>query len=197
MSTHAPYNQLSDGTRWHFEQPPTELDIGVVARALSQIARWGGQGKLLDDDCVYTVAQHSVKASYIDETLTTLMHDAHEIILGDLCSPMKQYLRERTNALKALDVITAKAFAGIFKTEYPMPEATHKADVLIGLIESFDLMPDNGKDLWWCVGGLDDLEEARELYISTPGLRPEAWTPEESCDNFMERYWELDPNAEH
>ena len=187
-----PYNELADGTRWYFGQPPDTLDINVVATGLAQIARWGGQGKLIGG-CVYNVAQHSVKVSmlvdsYFDDPLTGLMHDAHEVILGDWATPMKQFLRQRTNAFKALDTVTARRFADIFGTEYPIPPDVKKADKLMGLIESFDLMYKNGRRLWWTVGSTDDIEEARELYISQPELRPEAWSPDRSARKFLDLY---------
>ena len=187
-----PYNELADGSRWYFGQPPDQLDIGVVAAGLAQLARWGGQGKLIGG-YVYNVAQHSVKVSMLvdDDKLAGLMNDAHEIILGDLCTPMKQYLRGRTNAFKALDIMTAKAFAEIFGTEYPMLAEVKKADVLIGLIESFDLMYKNGRRLWWTVGAKDAVEEARELYISRPELRPAPWSPYESEVEFFIHFAKL------
>ena len=185
-----PYNELADGSRWYFDNPPTTLGIGTVAFSLSQLARWGGQCKLVQGR-VYNVAQHSIKVSYLVESLAALMHDSHEIIVGDQCTPVKQYIRQRTNAFKALDIISARAMARIFKYEYPLDPAIKKADTLIGLIESFDLMPNNGKDLWWTVGQPEEIELARELYISRPELRPEAWSPTESCKNFVARYLEL------
>ena len=190
MTEHAPYNELADGTRWYLEQPPTKLGIGTVAFSLSQLARWGGQCKLVDG-FVYTVAQHSIKVSYLVESIAALMHDAHEIVVGDCCTPVKQYLRERTSAFKTLDVMCAQAMANIFRYEYPLDPEIKKADTLIGLIESFDLMPNNGKDLWWTVGPTDEIELARELYIARPELRPKAWSPEQSCELFVSRYLEL------
>lgn len=185
-----PYSELADGTRWYFDEPPTRLGIGTVASALSQIARWGGQAKLVDG-FVYTVAQHSIKVSYIEETLTALMHDAHELAVGDMCSPVKQYLRARTDVYTQLDRRSAQAIADIFGTDYPMSPAVKRADLLMGLIESFDLMPNNGADLWWTVGSSDELAVARELYISRPELRPEPWSSEETCSMFVARYLDL------
>lgn len=181
----APYNLLSDGSRWCFNEPPESLPIEVVTNSLSQIARFGGQAKLIEGH-VYTVAQHSIKVSYLVPTLEALLHDAHEIIIGDICSPMKKYLYD--SKLMKLDNETATVFANIFGTGYPLAGSVVIADKIMCLIEARDLMYDVD-EMWFAQDPM--VAQAKQYAIDQPILRPQPWSVQKTREMFTARYEEL------
>jgi hypothetical protein len=88
-----PYLQTISG-RWvnPFEPDPEQIDIGDIARALSNQCRFGGHCRAF-----YSVAQHSVHVSElvearggdVEDVFAALMHDAGEAYLGDMPHPIK------------------------------------------------------------------------------------------------------------
>lgn len=74
---------------------PENLDIQVIAHALSQINRFGGHTTY-----PYSVAQHSVHCASIAEdrhggilSALLLLHDAAEAYCGDFVRPMKKIVK--------------------------------------------------------------------------------------------------------
>lgn len=88
-----PYLQTVSG-RWvnPFDPDPGQIDIGDIARALSNQCRFGGHCRPF-----YSVAQHSVHVSElveqrggdVEDVFAALMHDAAEAYLGDMPHPIK------------------------------------------------------------------------------------------------------------
>jgi 5'-deoxynucleotidase YfbR-like HD superfamily hydrolase len=88
-----PYLQTISG-RWlnPFDPDPDQIDIGDIARALSNQCRFGGHCRAF-----YSVAQHSVHVSElvaqrggdVEDVFAALMHDAGEAYLGDMPHPIK------------------------------------------------------------------------------------------------------------
>ena len=88
-----PYLQTVSG-RWlnPFDPDPDQIDIGDIARALSNQCRFGGHCRAF-----YSVAQHSVLVSElveqrggdVEDVFAALMHDAAEAYLGDMPHPIK------------------------------------------------------------------------------------------------------------
>ncbi|HLJ02890.1 MAG TPA: YfbR-like 5'-deoxynucleotidase [Solirubrobacteraceae bacterium] len=88
-----PYLQTVSG-RWlnPFDPDPEQIDIGDIARALSNQCRFGGHCRAF-----YSVAQHSVLVSElvaqrggdVEDVFAALMHDAAEAYLGDMPHPIK------------------------------------------------------------------------------------------------------------
>lgn len=67
-----------------------DIDPLDLARGLARACRFAGQG-----DAFYSVAQHSVLASFHvppQDALHALLHDAAEAYLGDLTGPLKRLL---------------------------------------------------------------------------------------------------------
>lgn len=86
-----PEIMLSNGKYYHFLRPdPDVVDIPTIAHALAHICRFTGHVSRF-----YSVAEHSVRASYIsDEPLNALMHDAAEALVADIATPLKRLLGE-------------------------------------------------------------------------------------------------------
>lgn len=153
-----------------------ELDIEDIARGLRE-PRFAGQ---TDGPYLYTVAEHSVRASYItppEHALAALLHDAHEFVYRDLPAPVKRHkllrgykqLAEQfqwvINCWAGLDVIAHRH------------DAVHHADMVMLATEKRDLMGPEAGD--W--GRLPD---------PLPGtIVP--WTPNAAMIRFLERYYEL------
>ena len=88
-----PYIQTVSG-RWvnPFEPDPAQLDETDIARALSNLCRFGGHSRVF-----YSVAQHCVIVSRVveqrggdvEDVFAALMHDASEAYLGDMPHPLK------------------------------------------------------------------------------------------------------------
>jgi 5'-deoxynucleotidase YfbR-like HD superfamily hydrolase len=82
---------------------PSQIVIEDVARALSNIRRFGGHAH-----APLTVAQHSVRVSYLcahEDAYVGLLHDAQEMVVGDQISPIKKRIAGfkedcQTNSLK-------------------------------------------------------------------------------------------------
>lgn len=176
--------ELSDGGRWYPGRKDNKVSIEVLAHSLSSLSRFTGHARWLHG-YPYTVAEHSVKVSLIVPTLTALLHDAQEAITNDLSKPIKVFIG---GSYKDLETETEKRMAALFGLDQPHNSAVKHADILMVLIESFDLLPSKGKD--W--GYFQEYrEEAMELYVTRPELRPACWPPTLAYKTFMDRYDEL------
>ena len=91
---HVPY--------FHFLNPaPEEIDIRDIAHALALTCRYGGHCSKF-----YSVAEHSVRMSYLVEDrsrLAALLHDAEEAYLPDIPRPIKNRMPEAKELYIALE----------------------------------------------------------------------------------------------
>jgi hypothetical protein len=88
-----PFIQTLSGRRVNpLEAAVEDIDPADIARALSNLCRFGGHSKAF-----YSVAQHSAivcdlldeRGATPDELMAALLHDAAEAYLGDLPHPLK------------------------------------------------------------------------------------------------------------
>ena len=179
------YVELSQWSKWYLSHTDNKISIEQVAHSISSIPRFHGHCKWLNGH-TYTLAEHSVKVSYLVPTLTALMHDAHESIINDLSKPVKTFVGKPYEDLEAA---TEKQFAQLFNLDYPMPPEIKEADILMVLIESFDLLESKGSDWFWFEQQRID---ALKLYVSRPELRAECWSPTRAYEIFMKRYEQLE-----
>lgn len=171
------YIELSDGSKWYPGRDDNQVSIENLAHALSNLCRFTGHSKQF-----YSVAEHSVKVSYLVPTLTGLLHDAHEALTNDLSKPVKVYLE---GSYAALEERAERQIAAQYGLQFPHGPEIKEADVLMCLIESFDLLPSRGKN--W--GYYEELRpRAMELYVERPELRPECWAPGEARKRFIDRF---------
>lgn len=92
---------LCDGTMVDLEGdiPHRAFSADVMATELSQINRYGGSRRRGIEH--YTVAEHSVLCANLArqfgytlaEQRACLLHDAHEVVTGDVLGPLKVFLR--------------------------------------------------------------------------------------------------------
>jgi len=78
---------------------PMDIEIEDIAHGLARVARWNGQ---TTGEHAFSVAQHSVLVEQIcrkldpvmdaKKSMTALLHDAPEYVIGDMISPFKTIL---------------------------------------------------------------------------------------------------------
>jgi hypothetical protein len=176
--------ELSGHGRWYPNREDNPITVNQVAHSLSSLARFTGHARRLNG-CVYTVAEHSVKVSYLVSTLTALMHDAHECITNDLSKPIKVYAG---GSYTSLEKDTEKQFAKRFGLQYPHGPEIKRADIIMVMLESRDLLTSEGRD--W--GYYEEYSEiVDELYSTQPDLRPQCWSPDKAERKFLMRFLEL------
>lgn len=113
-----------------------DVDIEIIAHALSHICRYGGHCKKF-----YSVADHSMRVARIlpdKYKLAGLLHDASEAYLGDVIRPLK-YSMPSYRELEERTIQTIMAKFHIPYTE-EVKEAIKSADNIIGATEGRDLM---------------------------------------------------------
>jgi len=143
-----------------------------IAHALSMQCRFNGH--ILK---FYSVAQHSVLASYIcdeKDKLYALLHDASEAYLSDISRPIKTKLIEYNNLEKILQDAICKRFN--LPTE--MPESVKKADDILLMTEARDLLS-TVRSGW----GYD--------HITPLPFKITPMSQQESKELFIKRYCEL------
>ena len=174
------YIELSDGSKWYPGRPDNQVSISALAHALSNLCRFTGHGKRF-----YSVAEHSVKVSLLVPNVTALLHDAHEALVNDIAKPIKVFL---AGSYEELEHEAERQIADQYGLSYPHGPEIKEADILMCLIESFDLLPSKGRD--W--GYYEELRpKAMELYVERPELRVEGWPPSVAKDRFLQRYNQL------
>lgn len=127
-----------------------DWDIECVAHSLSQINRYTGH-----TPWPYSVAQHSwLIAKYLFETtgdptiaMQGLHHDDHEIIIGDISSPVKRMFSELTSAIKEYELKLEQIVANKLKLPWPYHPLVKDADIRIALNEKQVFFPDI-QDKW-------------------------------------------------
>jgi hypothetical protein len=175
-----PYLQTVSG-RWvnPFDPDPAQLDIGDIARALSNQCRFGGHCRVF-----YSVAQHSVHVSElieqrggdVEEVFAALMHDASEAYLGDMPHPIKHRSplgAAFRDAEKHLERAIHERFA--IRTETPEIKPADRALLATErrafMVETWD---------WPELDGVQPLE-----------LELTAWPPDQAEREFSRRFAEL------
>jgi uncharacterized protein len=114
----------------------TGMPISDVARSLSQQPRWAGATKAF-----FSVAEHSVMVSKLvppEFAFDGLMHDADEMISGDIASCVKVLIgRDRIKAALKPVLISMSAWFG-FRLDVPQVKV---ADTICMATELRDLLP--------------------------------------------------------
>jgi hypothetical protein len=111
-----------------------------IANALAKICRFGGQSRDF-----YSVAEHSVHLSKIVQSLgmgleleyQAMVHDAAEMMLGDILSPAKRLLTPAVNDLEEAILKRACADLGV---SYPIDTDVKYLDKVLADVEKEWLM---------------------------------------------------------
>lgn len=160
------------------EEPRVEdVHIHDIAHALAHLCRFNGHTRTF-----YSVAEHSVRCSYIvdcDFALDALLHDAAESYIGDVSSPLKLALGP---AWSELEERVASVVAEAFGLLWPIPRCVHAADQRMLATEVRDLL---GRKL----DGFTILAEPLDGTICDP------WSPSLAAFNFLNRFLELTEGA--
>lgn len=146
------------GKEFNFLDVKTEdICIEDIAHALSLQCRFNGHiGEF------YSVAEHSMMVADLvaEETedptviLTALLHDASEAYLGDIVSPLKQFLPD----YKKFELMVEEKIAEKFSLIFPFPEVVGKADKEAFEKEIKFLAPHAEQDSLRHINMMDDIE---------------------------------------
>ena len=182
------YIELSDGRFWRFNDEQNYLTPRALAHALGNLCRYTGHCKKF-----YSVAEHSVKASYLVEpqyAMEALMHDAHECLTNDLSKPFKNQIggsyKEWEDKLE-----------GYVRNQYNIPleldPSIKIADIMMLFAESKILMPSEGVHYMgadhyapMAILRQNALEALRSGKISI-----DCWEPDLAAQKWLNRYHEL------
>lgn len=157
-----------------------EIRLLDIAHALSMQCRFTGHVRWF-----YSVAEHSVRVSYLcdpKDALWGLLHDASEAYLCDLASPIKRLpeLFAYREAEKRLQSTIARKFS----LPSQEPESVSYADKTMLAMEARDLM---GKLRCW--------EKWDRFLEGIPYVLTRTWEPREAQDRFMSRFSEITSGA--
>lgn len=149
-----------------FEVEPEDVTLAQIARNLSRICRYVGNG-----DHFYSVAEHSVELSYRvspQYAKDALFHDATEVFLGDLHSLIKRLMHETGDHLYSQmeNHLYKNVIAVKFGLSPTLPDEVHRVD------KAFQT------------------KEIESLFKGGP-FKLEAWTPEHAEREFLYRAHEL------
>ena len=168
------------GKRVSVENPqPDQFDIKDIAYALSNTCRFNGH-------CAgfYSVAEHSVAVALRlppNLRLAGLLHDATEAYLGDIPSPIKQYLADYRQLERVFEDAIIRAFAlELTENEW---QQVKEADTDALFTEAHFLIPSRGAD-WTFFQGPKQFEVNYRL---TPVCLP----PQGAYQLFMGMFYDL------
>jgi 5'-deoxynucleotidase YfbR-like HD superfamily hydrolase len=163
-------------------------DIEVIAHSLAHINRYTGHAPW-----AYSVAQHAflVGVWLYQETndamiaLCGLHHDDHEIVTGDMSSPMKHWLKEHTSAFSDFGIMldaTIEEKLGLQDLNHPLVK---EADTRIAITEKNAFFP-LIEDKW---------QSEQEGFTALP-VAIEQWTPERAKFHFISLHQRLSRRIE-
>ena len=156
-----------------------DIDPADIARALSNICRFGGHARAF-----YSVAQHSVivcdlleeRGATPDELMAALLHDAAEAYLGDLPHPIKH-----RSDLGAAYKVAEKRLEAVINERFSLPDAAARIKPLDRALLATERRIVSDVAWHW-----PELDGAQEL-----DLEIEPWSPERAHAEFTRRYERL------
>src|SRR5215212_2494425 len=176
-----PFIQTLSGRRVNpFDAAPEDIDPGDIARALSNICRFGGHSRAF-----YSVAQHSAivcdlleaRGATPAELMAALLHDAAEAYLGDLPHPLKH-----RSELGAAFRVAEKRLEAVIERRFDLPDAAAR-------IKPIDraLLATERRTFSKVAWNWPELEGVEPLELAI-----EPWEPDRAQREFLERYERLE-----
>jgi hypothetical protein len=172
-----PFIQTLSGRRVNpFDAAPEDIDPADIARALSNICRFGGHSRAF-----YSVAQHSaIVADLLEargatpgELLAALLHDAAEAYLGDLPHPLK-HRSELGAGFRAAE----KRLEAVIAERFTLPDAAARIKPLDRSLLATERRIFSEVTWHW-----PELDGAEPL-----DLEIEPWSPARAQEEFLRRY---------
>ena len=179
----------SHGCRYVFASSENELLPEEIALVLSRIPRFGGH--LAPSIPTYTVAQHSVLVSQLvpDEMqLAALLHDAHEVVTGDIITPLQIELDRRIPGFRKILLALQREVQQHIHRHFDLPdvlpadwEATiHEADIAVLRMERAQVLePSEWVTNWFC--------DTMPIRVQYPATHFEVWAPARAESIFLDR----------
>ena len=181
-----PFIHMQSGKRFVHQWPlADDVCIEDTAHNLSKICRYAGS--IEGDDEIYSVAEHCVRASYINPEkfpLEKLLHDRAETWIVDLPRPLK-YSPFMRPVYKFYERLAEEVSAEKFKinTSEEAEREIKRVDKILLVTEKRDLF---AQDRVMCLNKMDDADGVRPL---PDKIVP--WTPAQAKRAFLMRYYEL------
>src|SRR5690606_8557009 len=133
-----PYVETRTGKKFTFLEPKADdIDIADIAYALANQCRFNGHCSSF-----YSVAEHSVAVAMLlpqELQLAGLLHDAAEAYLGDIPSPLKQFLPDYDRLETTVITAINEKFGVIW--DAPTEAAVKQADLQQLRTEAHHLIP--------------------------------------------------------
>lgn len=107
--------------------------------------------------CMYVIADHSLRVAALvspRQRLAALMHEAGEVIWGDMATPQKRMLRD----FKEAEMITCRAVWRLYGISDIDEEEIKRADLTMLATERRDLMPAT-TEIWEQIANVDPLPD--------------------------------------
>ena len=181
-----PYVNMQSGAKFVHQWPlAKDVCIEDVAHNLSKLCRYAGS--VDGDDTIYSVAEHCVRASYINQEaypLEKLLHDGSETYTVDCPRPLK-YSPFMRSVYKFYESMADKVVQEHFCLDISdkAEREVKRVDKILLVTEKRDLF---SQDRVMYLNKMDDAEGVKAL---TEKIVP--WTPGEAKRRFLMRYYEL------
>lgn len=142
------WQRMLSGRRLDLVDPsPMDIEIEDIAHGLARVARWNGQTL---GEHAFSVAQHSVLVEKIccelepgfssGKSMTALLHDASEYVIGDMISPFKTILGASYKDVEArLEKAINLRFGLPALTPQRLKRTIKKADLICAWFEAVQL----------------------------------------------------------
>lgn len=194
---------MGDGSYFDYLAPHlTTMTIEDYAWGLAASGRFAGQTRLRSDygrRCIYNVAQHCclLTAHMMadgyprEDCFAGLMHESDEVSFPDVCGPIKGMLKsavvnkERQETFGHYLKLWASGIDAHFGVVNRNPDLIKMYDIRMLSTEKRDLMPQGENDNWTMLRSYEPFSE----------IIGDAWTPEQSVDEFVSLYLTLKPDS--
>lgn len=166
-----PEISLLKGSYWNYLNPEESVyTLRDIARALSRESRFNGA---TEGNLGYSVAQHAVYVSLLNNTLESLHHDDTEFVMKDLPKPLKNILPGYSNIEKNNE----KAIFKKLGLKWPLDKSIKRDDNRLLVAEKEDLQGETN------IVGYENVERAPFKIVP--------WSAAKAEREFLKRHFEL------